>query len=569
MFKQSLRRLLRPLPAMGALLALAGGPVPVAAQQVHQSLAPPIVHKVQAASERMEMTVNTSRRLTLDQKIREVQVSNPDLLEPTVLSPTEVNISAKATGVTQVILWGEDKRVHTVDVIVFADARELTMTLRSQFPNASLKVVPVASSVLISGYVDQPEHIGLIIRMAEEYYPKVINKMAVSGVQQVLLRVKVIEVSRTKLRALGFDWSQISGAGVVRAGLGAFIDATTGPTFSFSVLDGGNSFLGVLDALRKDGMMKILAEPNIVAVSGRPSYFNAGGKYPYVESVDNMGRVQIGWMDYGTRIDFVPMVLGNGRIRLEVRPSISEIDRSLLVGTTPGIKERVVDTGVEMQAGQTLAIAGLVQNRVETENRGLPWISEVPYLGTFFRRVEEKNNEIELLILVTPELVDAMDAHEVSQCGPGMRTTSPSDWELFFQGHLEVPNCCPPGAAQYPGLPADGGVNLPGAPDNGLIIEQPGAVRSAPPSDWRPSVSRPARSVSATVPAGRAAVPGQATAYRSSPPAAGRQPVIVRPATPRNPYTPPRPQTPPAVSESGKQNADANFIGPIGYDVVN
>jgi pilus assembly protein CpaC len=112
----------------------------------------------------------------------------------------------------------------------------------------------------------------------------------------------------------------------------------------------------------------------------------------------------------------------------------------------PAIRERITDTAVELTAGQTLAIAGLMSTREESVNSGLPWVSEVPYLGAPFRKVSNKTNEIELLILVTPELVDAMDACEVPQCGPGMSTTSPTDWELYLKGHLEVPNCCPNGS---------------------------------------------------------------------------------------------------------------------------
>jgi len=107
--------------------------------------------------------------------------------------------------------------------------------------------------------------------------------------------------------------------------------------------------------------------------------------------------------------------------------------------TVPGLKSRDADTGVEMMAGQTLAIAGLVQSRVDSLNSGLPWIGDVPYLGVPFRRVNYTANEVELLIMVTPELVEAMDADEVPPCGPGMQTTSPSDWELFMKGYLEVP----------------------------------------------------------------------------------------------------------------------------------
>ena len=128
---------------------------------------------------------------------------------------------------------------------------------------------------------------------------------------------------------------------------------------------------------------------------------------------------------------------------------VSEIDQSLtVVGGPPSLKDRMVETGVEMKAGQTLAIAGLVQNLVESQNAGLPWISEVPYLGVPFRHVSEQVNEVETLIMVTPELVEPLDANQVPPCGPGMETTSPSDWELFFKGHIEVPVCCNGGGCQ-------------------------------------------------------------------------------------------------------------------------
>ena len=184
---------------------------------------PSIIYKVQSPSERLEMTVHTSRILTMDQKIPQAQVNNPDILELTPLSPNQIQVSAKAAGVTQINLWGEDQKLFTIDVIVYGDARELEMLLQATFPNAALKVMPVANSVMISGFVDQPEHIDRIVRIAEEYYPKVINNMTVGGVQQVLLHVKVMEVSRTKLRRLGFDWAKITGSNVITSGLSGLI----------------------------------------------------------------------------------------------------------------------------------------------------------------------------------------------------------------------------------------------------------------------------------------------------------------------------------------------------------
>jgi len=534
-----------PLLLVSISVSIAGNAAPVRAQGPPVPTPPsgsPVNFKVEKASQRLEMTVNTSRRLTLDKKIPEAQVNNPEVLEITPLSPNTIQVSAIATGVTQINLWDEDRKVYTVDVIVYADVQELDMKLKALFPHASLKVIPVGEGVLIAGYVDQPEHIDLICRVAEEYYPKVINNMTVSGVRQVLLHVKVMEVSRTKLRALGFDFSKFTGPNLVHSGISGLIGVATpetengalvyeqaylgGPTVKFNVFNGSSAFFGVLEALREDKLGRILAEPTIVAVSGRPAYFRVGGEIGYQLSGGITGPTTE-FKQYGTRIDFVAVVLGHGRIRLEVRPLVSEIDAANSVGDIPALRTREVDTGVELQAGQTLAIAGLVQNRREAVNRGLPWISEVPYLGALFRRVQEQNNEVELLMMVTPELVEAMDAEDVPLCGPGMQTTSPSDAELYLKGHLEVPVCCPGcgGAGRSKLGVGSGGPNPATAPYEGMIIEQGEEILSPRPGN--------------------------------SPSAASH-----------NRHDPSIPQSLRADFQSGTQNAEPHFLGPVGYDVV-
>jgi pilus assembly protein CpaC len=535
MYKEARPRLSRPLIVVFILLVhLAAGP-----SLWGQPLPPPpgeplapgtVVQRIRAANERMELIVNTSRILTLDQKIPQAQVNNPDILDVVPLSPTQVQVSAKKPGVTTVNLWGEDKRVYTIDVIVIGDARELAALLRAEFPKTALNVKPVGNSVLISGYVDQPDLIPRITRIAEEYYPKVINNMTVSGVQQVLLHVKVMEVSRTKLRQLGFDFANVTNGSIVMSGISGLLGTTAAATlgsgtgsiarsgmetFRFDILGSSNSFFGVLDALRKDNLAKILAEPNVTAFSGRPATIQAGGEYGYQVNGGITGP-SVEFKEYGTRVDTVPIVLGNGRIRLEVRAAVSEIDPTTSVGGVPALKTRYVDTGVELRSGQTFAIAGLVQHRVESENKGLPWVSEVPYVGALFRRVEEKVNEIELLIMVTPEFVEAMDAGQVPKCGPGMETASPNDWELFLKGHIEVPDCC----------------NGCGACD---------ACRCAGAGTQEPCV------------AGKSPAPRAAQ---------------VATASPRNPQTPSNRNQAGATPQVTARNTEPGFLGPIGYDVL-
>lgn len=413
-----------------------------------------LVRKIQNPSERLEMVVNTSRILTLEKKIPQAQVNNPELLELTALSPNQIQLYAKKAGVTQVNLWDENQQIYTIDVIIYGNTEELNLILRTQFPRASIKVVPISNGVLLTGYVDKAEDVCRIIEIAQQFYPKVISNISVGGVQQVLLHVKVMEVSRTKLRQLGFDWAQVINTHTIMSGASGLLSGlegvgggvaptavTTGqPTFLFRVVDGNSAFFGVLDALRRDNLMKILAEPTLVTVSGRPAFFNVGGEFPILVP-ESLGTVSIEYKKFGTQVDFVPIVLGGGRIRLEVKPRVSEIDNTRSVSVqsinVPGLRVREVDTGVELMAGQTLAIAGLVQTRVEAQRRGIPGLMELPYIGALFRKVEETHNEIELLILVTPELVDPLDPSEVPAQGPGMHSRRPTDWELYMRGKIE------------------------------------------------------------------------------------------------------------------------------------
>lgn len=560
----SLARLMQ-LVLRHVLVILVVGPlaaVPALAQN-----RPSIVHKVRSPNERMEMTVNTSRILTLDQKIPQAQVNNPELLDLHPLSPNEIQLFAKTPGVTQVNLWGENQQIYTIDVIVYGDAQALTTTLQLLFPNASIKVLPVANGVILSGFVDQPENVSRIIEIAQEYYPKVLNNMKVAGVQEVLLHVKVMEVSRTKLRQLGFDFAKATNGTIVYSGIAGLLTAANPSgatanlgTFGVSTVEGASSFMGVLNAMRQDNLTKILAEPTLVTVSGRPAMFQVGGEFPILVP-QSLGTSSVDFKKYGTQVDFVPIVLGNGRIRLEVRPRVSEIDesRNVTVGSSsvPGLRVREVETGVEMTAGQTLAIAGLVQTRVEAENLGLPFISEIPYLGAAFRRVREQRNEVELLILVTPEFTEARDPQDMPPCGPGMNTTSPSDCELYLKGHLEVPKCCPNNACA--GNPTmDGSTSPAGMPSDATTVPTPAAT-DRPGSNMVPQ-SMPGKTDAEVAPlpasTGRAAVgtSGVRMAARTS-------------SSPQNRYTSPSPRQQPGASNSQRPDGEPNFIGPTGYEV--
>jgi pilus assembly protein CpaC len=619
------------LSALAIALATLGSP-PVLAQDFDSAS---VIRKISERSEKLEITTHTSRILTLDKNIPRVQVNNPELLAVTPLSAKDVQISAKKAGVTQVNLWDEEGNIHTVDVMIYGDARELSNALQTQFPHSSIRVYRYSESLVLTGFVDRPDHIGPMMRLAEDYAPKVINNINVGGVQQILLKVKVMEISRTKLRrmATDFTWLDANGGffstGVSRllvnttnnAGNGfQTVTDTAGKAAEFGIVGDDGAFFGFIDWLQQNQLAKILSEPNIVAVSGRPAQFIVGGEIPIVVP-QSLGTASIEFKPFGTQIDFLPIVLGNGNIRLEVRPRVSEIDdsRSVIIQdfVIPALTVRHVDTAVEMKAGQTFALAGLVQERTETLKRGLPYVSDWPVVGLPFRRMDEEVNEIELLIVVTPEFVDPIDACDFPCGGPGTYTTQPDNCDLYCGGKMEVPNHCNPirgleacGQMDCNGCSTcNGGANCNGGSNcNGCNscqgdampvitdgVDMPGGVgydesdasaaehsmtspdeASSPPADLKMPAEQPADQ-----PPQDGGVPADGVRYLPSGPNYGGRyspPTSNPQSTAPTPYSPPRhpvfmrnasrPNNPqPAAAKPQVRTAENNLIGPVGYDV--
>lgn len=523
--------------AIGAALALT---TPLATGQLaaqQPDVQSAITFQVKGPAERLEMTVNTSRVVEFPFDVPRMLVNNPDLVRVIPISPKSIQVSAVRAGMTQLNVWDTEGNITSIDLAILGDVQELDATLKSLFPEASVRLRPLNSSLYISGFVPKAEMVNSIIRVAQDYFPQVINDMTVGGVHKVLLHVKVMEVSRTKLRSLGFDWAQISaGGGFITQSAAQLLTApgtligNTGATVRFGIIGDGGSFYGFLEALRQYDLAKLMAEPTLTTLSGRPASFNVGGEVP-IPIQQALGVTTVQYRQFGTRIDFVPIVLGNGLVRLEVRPSITEIDPSLRDAVTgiPGFRSREADTAVEMKAGQTLAIAGLVYDRTEVTNRGIPWLADMPWAGVPFRRVSERKNEVELLIFVTPEFCDALDPGEVPPCGPGELTTSPTDCELYFRGYMEVPK---------------GGQGGYGHGQHGPMVEElpPGQV--APPTPMPGSAQRqPATNYKTAGGTRRTTGSGGATRTISSSGAT-------------------------ASSQSRKPSTSAqpSLIGPLGYD---
>ncbi|HYO24005.1 MAG TPA: pilus assembly protein N-terminal domain-containing protein [Lacipirellulaceae bacterium] len=555
-----------------------------------------VVRNIARATERIDMTVNTSQILTLGTRIPRLVVNNPELVTATPISETQIQIAARKPGVTQINLWDENGQVYTVDLLIFGDVRELEMALKRMFPQSSISVTRLTNSLVLTGQVDRPEVVSTVFRLAEDYAPKVVSDLTVGGVQEVILKVKVMEVSRTKLRRMGTDFAVFGDNGFFASSVSDIIQTfsnspgsavASGQTIEFGVIGNDASFLGFLDWLEQNNVSKIMADPTLVAMSGRPASFLVGGELPILVP-SGLGQTTIEYKDFGTQVDFVPIVLGNGRIRLEVRPRLSEIDdsRSVVVSgfTIPALKVRQVDTGVEMNAGQTLALAGLIQERIESQKRGLPYVMDLPIVGVPFRRVQEQVNEIENLVLVTPDFVDAMDPCEVPQCGPGMETMSPSRDELYWKGHIEVPACGPCGASQpctcnAPGLGCSvgapcgaGGCNNPYVPGGAAAMATDGMPTTPTPMYGAPAgVAIPAITPTPAEPT----LPAEDFGPQMEP----VQPGGASPPDPAANMLPPQWQRTASADRTMRTTAPAGpmlgepatstpgLIGPIGYDV--
>jgi pilus assembly protein CpaC len=449
------RIILRPMLVFLVAIALGAVPFPSYADEDPPEGLQSTRKLITRKSERLQMIANTSQVIALNQVIDTVQVYNDTIIYAKPTSRSEILISAMATGVSQIDLKTRDGETYSVEIIVTGDARELKAILAEQFPSATLDVMPIQQAVIISGQVTADEHVEQVVRIAEQYYESVINRVEVIGVHTIMLHTQVMEVSRTKLRELGVDWaSSWNDDGVVSSVSGLIAPASTPfaitstgrETISYGIVTENNSFFGLIRALKQNNMAKVLADPTVVAIDGRPASFNSGGEFPILVPA-GMGQVGVEFREYGTRLDFVAKVRGDGRIWLEVRPTISEIDpgRSVTLSgvSVPGLRSRFVETAVELKAGETLALAGLLQMRTESETVGVPWISDLPYLGALFRRNREIQNEVELLIMVTPNFAGPMQPEEVPCGGPGYNSTSPLDCELYGKGYIEVPNTSP------------------------------------------------------------------------------------------------------------------------------
>lgn len=426
-----------------------------------------------------------------------VAVGNPDVLDFEIVGPRQLRLIGKQIGVTDLVVMTETQQSFNYEVHVVYNLNVLQAHIRELFPDAHVRIAQLGKSLVIEGQARDPSQ---IVRIAElvrrgiltdgitgtaggppggqgrmllpaagpnqdddSSGVDIINLMRVPGPQQVMLKVQVAELNRTAMRQVGADFlladgngrifgtrlnnttstvtTEATGGGLV--GLAATAAAATSPATAFAIFEAAG-FQAFITALRQNSMLKVLAEPNLIAMNGHEARFLAGGEFPVPVPQSGAGggaaTITVQYKKFGVQLSFTPYILDDDTIRLSVDPEVSSIDFGLgieLSGTrVPGLNTRNAHTVVELQEGQTLAIAGLMQLQLSGETRRIPGLGDLPYIGPFFGNTTGTRIEKELVVLVTPYLVESLCPEEVPPL-PGDEVYEPNDMEFYLLGRLQ------------------------------------------------------------------------------------------------------------------------------------
>lgn len=438
--------------------------------------------------EQLELVRNKSVLVDTEAPLKRTSITNPDIANLVVVSPRQILLNGNRTGTTNLIVWLESGASTIYNITVSVDTDLIERRLDELLPRNRIEVSGAGDLVILSGEVDdlgQIEHAQAIAEsLAFEIDPKkgggggqasgapgtasaiagveakapsnVVNLLRVASLQQVQLEVTIAEVERSQLKELGFN-AQYQGFDVYGlSNLGQVVPpqfpvkepnhrgpgVTGAPNFTLSdatsVMFGLPKYdvVGFIRALKQNGTIRILAEPSLVTVSGEKASFLAGGEFP-VPVQQSLNAISVQFREFGVRLNFTPTVLGSDKIALRVEPEVSSLDFStaVQVGTfsIPGLRTRKADTSVEMVSGQSFAIAGLISDEMTADVAKFPVLGELPVLGALFRSTRYRRQETELLIVVTPRLVQPLAKGRRPDL-PVDRTRPPTDFEIYLLG---------------------------------------------------------------------------------------------------------------------------------------
>jgi pilus assembly protein CpaC len=420
-----------------ATAAAAQTPTPPATAPAPATTAPPVaISQVPPTGKPIVIEAGKGTLIRLSQPAATVFIANPDIADVQVKSPLLIYVSAKSPGETVVYAVDANERVLlNAPVRVDHDLSKVRQSLQALMPGENIGVTSVDKNLVLSGDVTTASRAEKARALAASVAAnikdtQVLNQLSVDTPNQVNLRVRIAEVNRTALKALGFNWAANWGNGKAGNDHPTYAINTANPftnqaivnqnlvTFGYS-MPGNGSITATLDALSAEGLITTLAEPNLTATSGQTASFLAGGEFPVpvagtAGTAGGVPTISIEFKQFGVALDFVPTIIDANHLSLRVRPEVSQLTTTGAVSvplsatatvTIPALTVRRADTTVELASGQSFALAGLLQNTTQQDISRIPWLGDIPILGQLFRSNLFQHNETELVIIVTPYLV--------------------------------------------------------------------------------------------------------------------------------------------------------------------
>lgn len=433
---------------LAALLLSSLVMMPVAGVLLHKTAAATDLENIQSAAEGdghfVRIGLNKSIVIRLPAEAYDVIVGNPEVVDAVVRSKNTAYLFARTIGQTNIFFFDKSgQQILNLDLEVAVDVTALRSLLQRSIPGTKITVDSVNNSVVLGGTAPNAQE----ARLAEDITTKFltrevdkatgtgfVNTIKITGEDQVMLKVRVVEVQREVLKQFGINLQALFAAGKFAFDLSTLSPLLAATKATASYTDGGNSISAVIRAMESDGVLKTLAEPNLTAVSGQPAKFHAGGQVP-VEFCTGTAAArvcEITYKDFGVSLNFTPLVLSEGRINLKIRSEVSELGPEI-DGNTSFIT-RSSETVIELPSGGSMMMAGLIKDTTRQNLEATPGLKKLPVLGALFRSRDYKQEQTELVVIVTPYLVGSVAERQLSM--PDDRFNMPTDRQTILLGRL-------------------------------------------------------------------------------------------------------------------------------------
>lgn len=416
--------------AIFLMAVVAGGLAPAPATQAQTLASEPVMRRT------IHVPRDKSLSFRLPQAASRIVVAQPDIAKVTATSTSSFYVQGIEFGSTNLLVYGVGGRLQEViDIRVGYDSDGLQQDFTAAYPGEALKVRNLGEVLMLAGEVSNTGVQAGAEKIAAKYAPDaIISRITVRASQQVILEVRILEASRNAMQDLGVNFNIANGSFGVLSGTGLIGPSPAAGLFSTTGGSGSTRIDTQIQALEEKGIIRTLAKPNLVAISGEKASFLAGGEFPF--PVPTRDGITIEFRPYGVKLNFTPKVQDNGWIRLEVAPEVSQLDpnNSLTTGgiTIPALTVRRASTTLELKPGDTFAMAGLFQHDYQNNTSQTPGLGDLPVLGALFRSARFKRAETELMIIVTPRLATAEDRQTAPLDSlPGFE---PTKADLFLRG---------------------------------------------------------------------------------------------------------------------------------------